>query len=109
MRVVVYEDEEGCRPFDEWFDALPAEYAAKVLPALARIEAGLTSGLKSVGEGVQEWRIDGVLDYAFMLPLMASASFCCLVEGSKRRQQADITAAKRRWADYQKRRTTRRK
>jgi putative addiction module killer protein len=109
MRVVVYEDEEGCRPFDEWFDALPAEYAAKVLPALARIEAGLTGGLKSVGEGVQEWRIDWGPGLRIYVAFDGQRLVLLLGGGSKRRQQADITAAKRRWADYQKRRTTRRK
>jgi len=58
VRVEVYEDETGRRPFDEWFNALPPDHATKVLLARGRIEAGLTGGLKSVGEGVHEWRID---------------------------------------------------
>jgi hypothetical protein len=49
MPVHVYEDEAGRRPFEEWFNALPADYATKVLVARGRIEAGHTSGLKPVG------------------------------------------------------------
>jgi putative addiction module killer protein len=109
MRVVVYEDEEGCRPFDKWFDALPAEYAVKVLLARGRIEAGQTGGLKSVGEGVQEWRIDWGPGLRIYVAFDGQRLILLLGGGSKRRQQADISAAKRRWEDYQKRKRNRSK
>jgi hypothetical protein len=57
-RVESYEDEFGRRPFDDWFNELSPDYAVKVQLALGRIEAGHTSGLKSVGDGVHEWGID---------------------------------------------------
>jgi putative addiction module killer protein len=44
-------------PYGEWFARLDNVAAAKVVVALARLEAGNTSNVKSVGEGVQELRI----------------------------------------------------
>lgn len=34
IQVEVYEDERGTRPFEEWFDRLPATHAAKVTTAV---------------------------------------------------------------------------
>ena len=50
IQVEVYEDEHGTRPFEE--------NAAKVTTAVVRLEGGNRSGLKPVGKGVSEWRID---------------------------------------------------
>src|SRR5215212_6925086 len=77
MRVEVYEDETGRRPFEEWFNALPPDHATKVLLARGQIEAGLTGGLKSVGEGVHEWRIDWGRACASTSPSMVRALSCC--------------------------------
>jgi len=107
MRVDVYEDEAGWRPFDEWFNALPPEYATKVLLARGRIEAGLTGGLKSVGEGVHEWRIDWGPGLRLYVGFDGSRLVLLLGGGTKRRQQADIRAAQSRWADYLQRKVRR--
>jgi putative addiction module killer protein len=109
MPVHVYEDAEGRRPFEEWFNALPAEYATKVLVARGRIEAGHTSGLKPVGEGVHEWRIDWGPGLRLYVAFDGPRLVLLLGGGTKRRQQADIRTAQERWADYQKRRKVRRK
>src|SRR5215208_1754432 len=106
MRVAVYEDETGRRPFDECFNALPPDHATKVLRA--RIEAGLTGGLKSVGEGVHEWRIDWGPGLRLYVAFDGQSLVLLLGGGTKRRQQADIRAAQSRRADYQRRKTRRR-
>jgi putative addiction module killer protein len=109
MRIEVYEDDEGRRPFEEWFNTLPPDHATKVLVALGRIEAGLTGSLKSVGQGVLEWRIDWGPGLRLYMAFDGSRLVLLLAGGTKRRQQADIRAAHARWADYQKRRQPRRK
>lgn len=58
IQVEIYEDDNGRRPFEEWFNHLPPAYAAKVTNAVSRIEIGNQSGLKAVGDGVLEWRVD---------------------------------------------------
>jgi putative addiction module killer protein len=108
MRVEVYEDETGRRPFDDWFNALPPDYATKVLLARGRIEAGLTGGLRSVGEGIHEWRIDWGPGLRLYLAFDGKRLVLLLGGGTKRRQQADIRAARSRWADYQRRKARRR-
>jgi putative addiction module killer protein len=49
---------DGKSPFESWFDDLDAAAAAKVSVALVRLGQGNTSNTKTVGEGVQEYRID---------------------------------------------------
>ena len=109
MRVDVYEDDQGRRPFDEWFKNLPPVYAIKVLIARGRLEAGHTSNLKSVGGGVHEWRIDWGPGLRIYLAFDGHRIILLLGGGTKRRQQVDILAAQARWADYQKRSRVNRK
>ncbi len=52
-----YEDPEGRRPFGRWFDGLSIEAAVKLETALARMEVGNFSNVKSVGQGLFETRI----------------------------------------------------
>src|SRR3712207_374313 len=97
-----YLDGQGRSPFERWFDSLAAPAAAKVTTALARLEAGNTSGLKSVGRGVHELRIDFGPGYRVYLG-QDGVEFVILLGGSaKARQQQAIDAAQARWADYRR-------
>lgn len=58
MRVREFIDHRGRSPFAQWFDALDDQAAAKVTVALLRMEQGNLSNAKSVGGGVEEYRID---------------------------------------------------
>jgi putative addiction module killer protein len=49
---------EGDQPFAAWFGALDSVARARVTRAIARLEQGNFSNVKSVGEGVLEYRID---------------------------------------------------
>jgi putative addiction module killer protein len=103
IQVGVYEDERGARPFEEWFDQLPATHAAKVTTAVVRLEGGNRSGLKPVGEGVSEGRIDWGPGIRIYLAFDGTKLIILLGGGSKSRQQADIARAHQRWADYKQR------
>ena len=52
-----YIDETGRSPFGRWFDGLDTIAAVKVRTALARMEMGNLSNVKSVGSGVLEYRV----------------------------------------------------
>ncbi|CAN7737895.1 type II toxin-antitoxin system RelE/ParE family toxin [Phyllobacterium sp. LjRoot231] len=106
MQVEVYEDERGARPFEEWFDQLPAAHAAKVTTAVVRLEGGNRSGLKPVGEGVSEWRIDWGPGIRIYLAFDGTRLIILLGGGTKSRQQTDIARAHQRWADYKQRKKT---
>lgn len=103
VEVEVYEDENGLRPFDAWFDQLPASYAAKVTTAVIRLGAGGRAGLKSVGQGVSEWRIDWGPGIRIYLAFDGARLVILLGGGTKTRQQMDIAQALARWADYKRR------
>jgi putative addiction module killer protein len=75
-----------------------------VTTAVVRLEGGNRSGLKPVGEGVSEWRIDwGIRIY---LAFDGAKLIILLGGGTKSRQQADIARALQRWADYKQRKKT---
>jgi putative addiction module killer protein len=53
-----YVDENGHNHYREWFDSVATETATKAAAAVARMAAGSTSGLKGIGPGLAEWRIN---------------------------------------------------
>lgn len=104
MRLVEYLSASGSSPFAEWFEGINAQAAAKVTIALARIELGNLSNVKTVGGGVLEYRIDFGPGYRVYFGRDGDTLVVLLAGGSKSRQQNDIEAAQSRWQDYKKRR-----
>jgi len=105
IEVVQYETENGDCPFADWFDRLDAQAAAKIVAAVARIEAGNFGDVKPVGEGVSERRIDFGPGYRVYFGQDGSELVILLAGGTKRRQQRDIDQAKQYWNDYKRRKT----
>jgi putative addiction module killer protein len=99
-----YRDGSDDSPFEQWFAALDAQAAAKVVVALARIEQGNLSNVKPVGEGVLEYRIDWGPGYRVYFGRDGNVLVILLTGGTKKRQQRDIDTAKALWADYKQRR-----
>jgi putative addiction module killer protein len=58
VEIRYYVGADGQQPFAKWFADLDAVARAKVTRAIARLEQGNLSNVKSVGEGVLEYRID---------------------------------------------------
>jgi putative addiction module killer protein len=58
LEIIEFVDSSGRSPFRHWFDNLDATAAARVTAALARLALGSWSHVKSVGEGLQELRLD---------------------------------------------------
>ena len=103
IEVREYVDERGRSPFARWFERLDANAAARVRTALARMEAGNLSNVKSVGAGVQEDRIQTGPGFRVYFGLDGDRLIVLLGGGSKRRQQRDIEQARSLWRDYQRR------
>lgn len=103
MRIEEYLTKEGKSPFSDWFLKLNARAAAKVTTALARLEARNTSNVKSLGAGVQEYKIDFGPGYRIYFAYDGQTLVILLAGGTKKRQQADIEAAKNRWQDFKQR------
>ena len=103
MQILEYLDAAGDSPYRDWFESLNAQAAAKVTVALTRIELGNLSNVKGVGAGVQEFRIDFGPGYRVYFGKDGDRLVILLAGGAKSRQQKDIAAAQKRWADYKKR------
>jgi putative addiction module killer protein len=95
-----YVGPSGLQPFAVWFEDLEPVARAKVTRAIVRLEQGNFSNVKSVGEGVLEYRIDFGPGYRVYFSRDGEALVILLTGGTKRRQQRDIDAAHAYWQDY---------
>ena len=98
----------GRQPFAEWFAELESVARAKVTRAIARLEQGNVSNVKSVGEGVLEYRIDFGPGYRVYFGRDGETLVILLTGGTKKRQQRDIEAAHGFWRHYKQSRRGRR-
>jgi putative addiction module killer protein len=92
----------GVAPFANWFAELDAAAGAKITRAIVRMEQGNFSNAKSVGEGVQEYKIDFGPGYRVYFGRDGDSIVILLTGGTKKRQQRDIEAAHGYWQDYKK-------
>jgi putative addiction module killer protein len=98
-----YIDRSGRNPFERWFDNLTDSAQARIATLLDRVERGNLSAIKAVGEGVQEARIDFGPGYRVYFGWDGEQLTILLGGGTKKRQQADISAAKLLWREYKER------
>jgi putative addiction module killer protein len=98
--VIEYLDAKGNSPYAKWFDRLNVPAAVKVATAIHRMEQGNFSNEKGVGAGVYEYRIDFGPGYRIYFGKDGDRLVILLAGGTKKRQDADITASKARWRDY---------
>ena len=103
MDLLEYLDEKGRSPFEDWFNRINAQAAAKVTTALVRLESGNTSNAKSVGSGVYELKIDFGPGYRVYFGHDGPKVVILLAGGTKKRQSKDIETAKKRWNNYKER------
>ena len=103
MELREFEDEGGRRPFGVWFKALDVMAAPRVQRALARLEAGNTSNVKSVGAGVFELKIDFGPGYRVYFGKDGNEVVILLGGGTKKRQDRDIQTAHVLWQNYKSR------
>ena len=103
LEVRYYIAEDGRSRFEEWFASLDSAARAKVAAAIARLEQGNTSNVKSVGDGVLEYRINFGPGYRVYFGRDGAALVIVLTGGTKKRQQGDIATAVTLWAAYKKR------
>jgi len=103
IEVREYLDHKGNSPYAKWFDHLNVAAAVKVSTALHRMEQGNFSNVKGVGAGVFEYRIDFGPGYRVYFGKDGDRLVILLAGGTKKRQGADITAAKANWQDYKRR------
>jgi putative addiction module killer protein len=98
-----YVDQKGRSPYRNWLVKLDPATVARVIAAVLRMEGGNFSAAKSVGAGVSELRMDFGPGYRIYFGKDGEQLVILLAGGTKKRQQADIEAAKALWTAYKKR------
>jgi putative addiction module killer protein len=88
-------------PFSDWLASLKDARAVGIVRArLNRIRLGNFGDCKSVGEGVEELRIDFGPGYRVYYGREGSLVVILLCGGSKGTQAQDILKAQRYWKEY---------
>ncbi len=96
--------QNGKSPFADWLTSLKdIKTRAIVRVRLDRLRLGNWGDCKSVGEGVQELRIDFGPGYRVYLGQEGDVVILLLCGGSKKSQSKDIEKANQYWHDYQER------
>ena len=103
MEVREYVAADGSSPYAKWFNSLNSLAAAKVAIAVSRMAQGNLSNVKSVGAGLQEYRIDFGPGYRIYFGRDGERLVILLGGGTKARQQDDIRRAQVLWSDYRRR------
>ncbi|PWC56994.1 type II toxin-antitoxin system RelE/ParE family toxin [Azospirillum sp. TSO22-1] len=101
VREYLYED--GCSPYQIWFDGLTAQAASLVSKAKTKMALGQYGNIKPLDEGVHEYRIDHGPGYRIYLAWDGDQLIVLFGGGDKSSQSKDIAEAKRLWAEYKRR------
>ncbi|WP_353933294.1 type II toxin-antitoxin system RelE/ParE family toxin (plasmid) [Okeanomitos corallinicola TIOX110] len=102
IKVQEYIKEDGSSPYQEWFDSLDAQAAAKVTVAKSRLELGNTSNVKWF-DGIGEYKIDWGPGYRIYLAQDGKQLIVLFGGGTKKNQQSDISRAKELYQEYKRR------
>lgn len=102
IKVQEYLKEDGSSPYQEWFDSLNAQAAAKVTVAKSRLELGNTSNIKWF-DGIGEYKIDWGPGYRIYLAQDGKQLIVLFGGGTKKNQQSDINRAKELYQEYKRR------
>jgi putative addiction module killer protein len=102
IRVVEYLRADGSNPYQQWFERLDHQAAAKVAMARTRLELGHTSAIKWLG-GIGEYRIDWGPGYRIYLAHDGARLIILFGGGTKQRQQHDIEQARALHEEYKAR------
>jgi putative addiction module killer protein len=103
IRVEEYLREDGTSPYQEWFDALDPQAAAKVTVAKMRMELGNTSNIKWF-RGIGEYVIDWGPGYRIYLAKDGEALIVLFGGSTKKAQQKAIDLALALHDEYKARR-----
>lgn len=95
-----YVDRQGRNPFERWFNNQDATARARIALALTKLERGNFSFTKGAGKGVFELRLDFGPGYRVYFGKDGETIVILLGGGTKKRQQADIEAARVLWHAY---------
>ena len=101
VTIKIYVTVQGREPFTEWLHGIKdAKSRAIIRARLNRIRLGNFGDCHSVGDGVDEFRIDYGPGYRIYFGRLGAKMILLLCAGTKRGQQKDIERAKLYWNAY---------
>jgi putative addiction module killer protein len=96
-----YETAEGKSPFNSWIEKLSDRKGRAIIRTrITRLQLGLFGDTKTVGNGVNELRIDFGPGYRAYYALDGDKIILLLCGGDKSTQSKDIKMAQAYWNDY---------
>jgi len=99
-----YVSEDGRKPFKEWLERLrDVRGSAKIRIQLDRVRLGNFGDSCTVGEGVNELRVDYGPGYRIYFGQDGARLILLLLGGDKSSQKKDIARAKELWRDHKER------
>jgi len=105
-RVRIYQLPDGRTPFLSWLNSLKDRQARQRIQArIGRLRLGNFGQTRSVGEGVQELKVDYGPGYRIYFGQEGRTVVILLTGGDKSTQDEDIKEAKIYWTKYQKEQT----
>ncbi len=102
MKVEEYLKVDGTSPYQDWFNSLESQAAAKVSVAIYRMEQGLISSVKWF-EGIGEYKIDWGPGLRIYLAKDGEDLIILFGGGTKKSQDSDILKAKSLFQEYKDR------
>jgi putative addiction module killer protein len=102
IKVQEYLKEDDSSPYQEWFNSLDTQAAAKVTVAKSRLELGNTSNVKWF-DGIGEYKIDWGPGYRIYLAQDGKQLIVLFGGGTKKNQQSDINRARELYQEYKRR------
>ena len=100
----IYVTKDGHEPFSEWLASLRDIRArAKIRVRLDRVSLGNVGDCHTIGDGVQELRIDYGPGYRVYFGQEGGMIVLLLCGGDKSTQSSDIETAMRYWSEYRRR------
>lgn len=104
MTVVIYEDKNGKRLFQDWFWSLrDLKTQARVESRIRRLTLGHLGDFKAVGQNLLELRLNFGPGYRIYCGRVKDEIILLLCGGDKGTQKRDIQRAARLLADYTER------
>lgn len=102
-RIEIYRTKDGKCPFKDWLESLRDIVArSKIRKRLDRVEMGNLGEWRTVGEGVNELKINYGPGYRIYFGQEGQTVVILLCGGVKSSQQRDIIKAQEYWADWRK-------
>jgi len=103
VKIEMFLSRDGQSPFEDWFEGLDTQAAAKVATAVTRMGQENMSEAKGVGGGLLEYRIHYGPGYRVYFGKDGNKIIILVGGGTKRHQSKDIEAVKTRWREYKQR------